>query len=143
MYYLFTDGAYSPIREQGGLACVILRNTDIVFKYSKGVPNTTNNKMELGAIIVGLKAIKGNIDHLVIITDSMYCIGCATKGWKRKKNVKLWNIFDEEYKRVSNLCPKIEWKHVKGHQASKDLFTSINNMCDKMAVNASQLCLSI
>lgn len=138
MYYLFTDGSYSSARNQGGLAVIILKGNKIVFKYSKGVLNTTNNKMELGAIIVGLKAIKKHLDQLIIITDSMYCIGCATKGWKRKKNVKLWNIFDEEYARVSNLCPKIEWKHVKGHQASNNLFTTVNNMCDKMAVSASQ-----
>lgn len=95
--------------------------------------NTTNNRMELGAIIVALKAIKRSIDSVIIYTDSMYCVGCASLGWKRKKNQMLWKIFDEELERVNNLCPKIEFKHIKGHEGNY-----YNEMCDKLAVKASQ-----
>ena len=109
---LITDGAYSSSRDQGGLGFVFIRDGTKVFEYSKTVKNTTNNKMELGAIILGLRAIKGSIDSLVIVSDSMYCVGCATKGWKRKKNQKLWEAFDKEYSRVSSLCSNITWKHV-------------------------------
>ena len=134
---LITDGAYSSSRDQGGLGFVFIRDGTKVFEYSKTVKNTTNNKMELGAIILGLRAIKGSIDSLVIVSDSMYCIGCATKGWKRKKNQKLWEAFDKEYSRVSSLCSNITWKHVKGHQNDNSEFTKWNNYVDKLAVRAS------
>ena len=137
MYMLITDGAYSSSRDQGGLGFVFIRDGTKVFEYSKTVKNTTNNKMELGAIILGLRAIKGSIDSLVIVSDSMYCIGCAIKGWKRKKNQKLWEAFDKEYSRVSSLCSNITWKHVKGHQNDNSEFTKWNNYVDKLAVRAS------
>ena len=136
---LITDGAYSSSRDQGGLGFVFIRDGTKVFEYSKTVKNTTNNKMELGAIILGLRAIKGSIDSLVIVSDSMYCIGCATKGWKRKKNQKLWEAFDKEYSRVSSLCSNITWKHVKGHQNDNSEFTKWNNYVDKLAVRASRV----
>lgn len=139
MYMLITDGAYSSSRNQGGLGFVFIRDGTKVFEYSKTVKNTTNNKMELGAIILGLRAIKGSIDSLVIVSDSMYCIGCATKGWKRKKNQKLWEAFDKEYSRVSSLCSNITWKHVKGHQNDSSEFTKWNNYVDKLAVRASRI----
>ena len=139
MYMLITDGAYSSSRNQGGLGFVFIRDGTKVFEYSKTVKNTTNNKMELGAIILGLRAIKGSIDSLVIVSDSMYCIGCATKGWKRKKNQKLWEAFDKEYSRVSSLCSNITWKHVKGHQNDNSEFTKWNNYVDKLAVRASRI----
>ena len=138
-YILFTDGAYSSSRDQGGLGFVFIRDGTKVFEYSKTVKNTTNNKMELGAIILGLRAIKGSIDSLVIVSDSMYCVGCATKGWKRKKNQKLWEAFDKEYSRVSSLCSNITWKHVKGHQNDSSEFTRWNNYVDKLAVRASRV----
>lgn len=136
---LITDGAYSSSRDQGGLGFVFIRDGTKVFEYSKTVKNTTNNKMELGAIILGLRAIKGSIDSLVIVSDSMYCVGCATKGWKRKKNQKLWEAFDKEYSRVSSLCSNITWKHVKGHQNDSSEFTKWNNYVDKLAVRASRI----
>lgn len=136
---LITDGAYSSSRNQGGLGFVFIRDGTKVFEYSKTVKNTTNNKMELGAIILGLRAIKGSIDSLVIVSDSMYCVGCATKGWKRKKNQKLWEAFDKEYSRVSSLCSNITWKHVKGHQNDSSEFTKWNNYVDKLAVRASRI----
>ena len=136
---LITDGAYSSSRDQGGLGFVFIRDGTKVFEYSKTVKNTTNNKMELGAIILGLRAIKGSIDSLVIVSDSMYCIGCAIKGWKRKKNQKLWEAFDKEYSRVSSLCSNITWKHVKGHQNDNSEFTKWNNYVDKLAVRASRI----
>lgn len=139
MYMLITDGAYSSSRDQGGLGFVFIRDGTKIFEYSKTVKNTTNNKMELGAIILGLRAIKGSIDSLIIVSDSMYCIGCATKGWKRKKNQKLWEAFDKEYSRVSSLCPNITWKHVKGHQNDSSEFTRWNNYVDKLAVRASRV----
>ena len=83
---MYTDGAYSPIRDQGGVGIIILRDGKEVLRYSNMYKGTSNNQMELGAIIIALRMIKGKIDSLTIYTDSQYCIGCATLGWKRKKN---------------------------------------------------------
>lgn len=132
-YECYSDGAYSSSRNQGGVGIVLLRNKQKVFEFSKGFKDTTNNKMEIVAALMVLKCFKKPVDHITIFTDSMYVIGCATLGWQRKKNIFLWKLFDEEYTRVSALCPNIEFQHVKGHADNK-----WNNYVDKLAVNASQ-----
>lgn len=132
-YTLITDGAYSSSRDQGGIGIVFLKGDEKILEYSKMYKRTTNNMMELGAVITGLRFIKKPIDSLTIVSDSMYVIGCATKGWKRKKNVKLWQEFDKQYSRVQELCPKIEFIHVRGHNGDK-----WNEYCDKLATTASK-----
>lgn len=129
----YTDGAYSSSRDQGGIGIVILKNGQVVCQYSRMYKNVTNNKMELAAIIITLRAIKSKIDTLTIYTDSMYCVGCSSLGWKRKKNKSLWAEFDKQMERVKELCPDIAIKHIKGHDGNK-----YNEMCDKLAVRASQ-----
>ena len=140
-YKLITDGAYSSKLDQGGLGLVFLKDDELILKYSKMYKHTTNNQMELGAIITGLKCITKPIDNLTIISDSMYCIGCATKGWKRSKNVKLWEEFDKQYSRVSELCPNITFVNVKGHQSGTNLTQEAywNKYVDRLAVSASTL----
>jgi ribonuclease HI len=131
-YECYTDGAYSSARNQGGIGIVFLRNGERVMDYSKGFKDTTNNRMEIGAALYILKCFKRPVDKITIYTDSMYVIGCATLGWKRKKNIELWKQFDEEYRRVSKLCPSITFQHVKGHAENK-----WNNYVDQLAVAAS------
>lgn len=139
-YTLITDGAYSSSRDQGGIGLVFLRDNNKILEYSKAYKGTTNNIMELTAVIAGLSFVKKPIDSLTIISDSMYVIGCATKGWKRKKNVKLWEEFDKQYSRVQELCPNITFVHVKGHQSGTNLTQEAywNEYCDKLAVSASK-----
>lgn len=132
-YTLITDGAYSSKRNKGGVGIVFLKNDIKILEYSQAFNNTTNNQMELLAVLIGLKFIKKPINTLTIITDSMYVIGCAIKGWKRKKNTELWNKFDKEYNRVREMCPNITFKHIKGHTGDK-----WNTYCDNLAVNASK-----
>lgn len=133
-FEIYTDGAYSSKRNQGGVGIVILRDNKLVQKYSKGYKNTTNNRMELIAVITALKAVQKPIDNLTIYSDSMYVIGCATLGWKRKKNQLLWKVFDETFEKAQSLVStEIVFEHVKGHEGDK-----YNEMCDNLAVNASQ-----
>lgn len=132
-YVCYSDGAYSSSRNQGGIGVVFIRNGTKVSEYSKGFKNTTNNQMEILAAMAILKAIKNPINSLTIYTDSMYVIGCATKGWQRKKNIQLWRKFDEEFNRVKTLCPNIEFQHVKGHNGDH-----WNQYVDSLAVAASQ-----
>lgn len=131
---IYTDGSYSSARDQGGLAFVAVKNDKEVYRFSKSYKSVTNNKMELGAVILALASINSPIDSLTIFTDSMYVVGCATKGWKRKKNVKLWEQFDSVLSKAQALVKneiKIEW--VKGHDTN-----SFNNLCDSLAVSASK-----
>ena len=129
---IYTDGAYSSARNQGGIGIIILKDDKKIFEYSNMYKNTTNNQMEIGAIIIALRLIKKPIDSLIIYTDSMYCIGCSTLGWQRKKNKQMWEEFDKQYDRVKTLCPNIKFEHVKGHADNK-----WNNECDRLARNAS------
>lgn len=132
-YICFTDGAYSSSRDQGGVGIVILKDGKEVLRYSNMYKKTTNNQMELGAIIIALRMIKGKINSLTVCSDSQYCIGCAVQGWKRKKNKIMWKEFDKQYERVKKLCPDIRFIHVKGHDGNKH-----NEIVDKLAVTASQ-----
>lgn len=133
-YVIYTDGAYSSSRDQGGIGIVVLRDGEKVFKYSKAYKKTTNNQMELIAVITALQAVKNPINSLTIYTDSMYVKGCATLGWKRKKNVELWMKFDKAMDRAESLVVNpIQIEHVKGHADNV-----YNNLCDEIAVQASQ-----
>lgn len=131
---IYTDGAYSSSRNQGGVGVVILENDKKILEYSNMYQRTTNNQMELGAVIIALRLIRKEYESIIIYTDSQYVIGCATLGWKRKKNTKLWTEFDNQIERVKQLCQNIEFKHVKGHNGEK-----WNEYCDKLAVKSSQL----
>ena len=135
-YKCYTDGAYSSSRNQGGIGIVFIRNGKKITEFSKAFKNTTNNQMEIMAALAVLKCIQSRISTLTIYTDSMYVVGCASMGWKRKKNTHLWKVFDEELERVSALCPAIKFQHVKGHADDK-----WNNYVDKLAVEASQIIL--
>ena len=128
MIEVYTDGAYSSSRNQGGLGIVFIKDNKVIAKFSKTYKNTTNNRMELMAVIIALQSIKDE-NEITIYSDSMYVIGTATQGWKRKKNLDLW----EKYDAVIDSFKTVTFKHVKGH--STNVF---NNLCDEMAAAASQ-----
>lgn len=132
---IYTDGAYSSSRDQGGIGIVVLKEDKKVLEYSNMFKRTSNNQMELIAVILALRTITKSYDSITIFTDSQYVIGCATLGWKRKKNVKLWQEYDKQFEQISSLCPNITFTHIKGHNGDK-----WNEYCDKLAVKASQLC---
>ena len=133
-WIIYTDGAYSPLRDQGGVGIVITENNTEIQRYSKGYKGVTNNKMELLAIIIALIFVKEPLESLEIRTDSQYVIGCATMGWKRKKNVKLWNKFDEIFKEKQKLISNpITFNWVKGHSNNE-----FNNIYNEIAVAASK-----
>lgn len=139
-YIVYTDGAYSSVRNQMGIGIVFLKEGKLILEYSKMFKKGTNNVAEILAIIIAFSMIKQPIESLTIISDSMYCIGCATKGWKRNKNIKLWKEFDKQYARVSELCSNIVFQYVKGHQSELDTTEAYwNNYVDKLAVFASKL----
>ena len=132
MLQIYTDGAYKSSIDQGGIGIVWIKDNKVFKKYSKGFKHTTNNKMELIAMLCAFKSIKTSMEEVEFISDSQYVLGCLTKGWKKKKNVELWNILDKEYERVKSLVKNIKFTHVRGHQ---DCFG--NNLADELASNAS------
>lgn len=134
IYSVYTDGAYSSSRKQGGAGIVCLKGDELIFKKGFPYKNTTNNRMEIKAVTLALYCVRGHIDKLIIYTDSMYVIGCATQGWKREKNKDYWEIFDSAYAKALTMCDEIEFVHVKGHNGDK-----YNEIADKLAVEASQL----
>ena len=124
---IYTDGAYSSSRNQGGWAFVAILNNEEIFKSFGSALNTTNNRMEIMACLEALKWARDK--EVTIYSDSMYVIGTMTKNWKRKKNSDLWIKMDEAVKSVN-----ISWEHVKGHSGNK-----WNDVCDVLAVHGSQI----
>jgi ribonuclease HI len=137
-YVIFTDGAYSSSRKQGGSAFVILKDRKKVIEWSKSWKGGTNNTAEILAILCALNMFQKPVDSITIYSDSQYCLGCIFKDWKRKKNIKLWRIFDKVFEKVTGLCSSIHGIHVDGHQKDDAFTTKWNNYCDRLAVEASR-----
>jgi ribonuclease HI len=123
---LYTDGACSGNPGPGGWASIII-NGDYIHKISGSDKSTTNNRMEIIAVIEGLKMIN-ETSKVEVITDSAYVVNTMTKGWKRNKNQDLWEELDNL---VFKRDVKFTW--VKGHASNQ-----YNNECDKMAVSEYQ-----
>lgn len=130
---IWTDGAYSASRNQGGIGIVFVEDDNIIYTYSKCIKNTTNNRCELSAVIVALHSISKYIPYITIYSDSQYVINSINNNWQRKKNIKLWKLFDTVYKQAKQHCPNISFEWVKGHVDNE-----FNNEADKLAVEASQ-----
>lgn len=135
MIELYTDGASSGNPGPGGYG-VILRSGPHYKELSEGFRKTTNNRMELLAVIKGLEAIKKPGQEVVVYSDSKYVIDAVEKGWVHgwakkgfagKKNPDLWMRFLNIYR-----LHKVRFVWVKGHAGHPE-----NERCDKLAVQAS------
>src|SRR5665213_1908437 len=131
---LFTDGACSGNPGPGGWGA-ILRSGAHETEISGGDPATTNNRMEMTAVIEGLKKLKRGVS-VAIYTDSRYVMDGAAKwlpGWKKKgwktadkkpvKNEDLWRVLDDEMARH-----QIAWHWVAGHSGHAE-----NERADQLA----------
>jgi len=139
---LFTDGACSGNPGPGGWA-FILRHLQSGKELVRngGEPDTTNNRMELMAVIVGLRALK-RAAVVEIVSDSAYVLnglsswmkGWKANGWRRRekgkwaevKNVELWQELDTLISRHD-----VHFTHVRGHAGHPE-----NERCDQLAVEA-------
>jgi ribonuclease HI len=135
MIRIYTDGAAQGNPGRGGYG-VILKYGDYVKELSQGFRLTTNNRMELLAVISGLEAIKKDGIPVTIFSDSEYVINAVEKGWiwnwekqnfKKKANVDLWQRYIPLHQRFK---PKFTW--VKGHAGHVE-----NERCDYLAVQAA------
>lgn len=126
---IYTDGSCLGNPGPGGWAYSI-EATPAIHKEAGGEPHTTNNRMELQAVIEALRAC----EHLqlngpfVIHSDSSWVVKTMTDNWKRKKNLDLWEA-------LMPLLPgkEIEWKWVRGHAGHPQ-----NEDCDRRALKAAQ-----
>jgi molybdenum cofactor biosynthesis protein MoaC len=113
-YIVYTDGSCIPNPGSGGWAYEIRNSNDeIVDSLSGSDKNTTNNRMELTAVIKSIQSDFINNDSVVTIkSDSQLIINTMIKNWKKKENIDLWENL-EESKKMKNLRCKWEW--VKAH----------------------------
>lgn len=118
---IYTDG--SCLKNPGGASgwCFCLIDKGQEFILSGGEFSSTNNRMELTAVNEALKFVQGK--EYEIYTDSMLTLKCAKREWKRKANLDLWEIFDENSKNK-----KLQWNWVKSHSGNK-----YNEIVDKLA----------
>jgi len=118
---MYTDGACSGNPGPGGW-CAILCWNDREKVLSGGEPNTTNNRMELAAVIEGLAALKEPC-RVTVYTDSQYIVGVMAQGWKRKANHDLLSDLDA-------LCAvhEVTFEHVRGHNGHP-----LNERADRIA----------
>ena len=123
MILIYTDGSCLSNPGPGGWAAIILN--DISKKILKGGENnTTNNRMEMMAVISGLESVSNDGD-VTIYSDSKYVINSITLGWKRKANLDLWELLDQQL-----IGKNVEWKWVKGHSGDK-----YNEEADQIALS--------
>ena len=132
---IYTDGAARGNPGPGGYGVVLMSGKHRLEK-SEGYRLTTNNRMELMAVIAGLEALKKPGSDVVVYTDSRYVADAVEKGWvfqweskffKKKKNSDLWMRFLKVYR-----SHKVRFVWIKGHSSNKE-----NELCDRMAVEAS------
>lgn len=135
MIRIYTDGAAQGNPGRGGYG-VVMKFNDLVKELSEGFRLTTNNRMELLAVIKGLETIKRTGIPVTIYSDSEYVVNAVEKGWiwqwektnfKKKANVDLWQRYIPLHKKYN---PKFIW--IRGHAGHTE-----NERCDYLAVQAA------
>lgn len=136
--HIYTDGAAKGNPGPAGYGVVMeLVGTPYKREFFEGFRLSTNNRMELLAVIVGLEKLKNPNMTVLVVSDSKYVVdavekkwvfGWEKKGFKDKKNPDLWLRFLKAYRKH-----QVDFKWVKGHNNHPQ-----NERCDELAVMASQ-----
>lgn len=139
---IFTDGACSGNPGPGGYGSIVVTPDGQVRELGDRFDSTTNNRMEMSAVIHALKAVEHLEDDIHILTDSVYVIrGCTqwAYGWRRRgwktaegqdvANRDMW----EELTRQAAKHKNIKWHYVRGHTG-----VAGNERCDVIAVSLTQ-----
>ena len=134
--HLYTDGSAKGNPGKGGLGIVLISGKQYK-EISQGFRHTTNNRMELLAVIVGLETLNNINSQVEVFSDSKYVVDAVEKKWvfswekknfKGKKNSDLWKRFLIIYRKH-----KVSFNWVKGHAGQVE-----NEKCDALAVEASE-----
>ena len=135
MITIYTDGASRGNPGPGGYGVVMIYGS-LRKELSEGFRLTTNNRMELMSVIVGLEALKKEGTAVTIYSDSKYVVDAVEKKWvfgwekkyfKDKKNEDLWKRFLRIFRKH-----QVKFVWVKGHASNRE-----NNRCDELAVAAA------
>ena len=134
---IYTDGACKGNPGKGGYGIIMeWVGKPYVKEFSRGFRKTTNNRMELLAVIVALEQLKKDGLEIDIYSDSKYVVDAVSKGWvfgwqkkgfQGKKNPDLWRRFLKVYSKH-----KVRFHWIKGHNEHPQ-----NERCDELAVNAA------
>ena len=128
-YIIYTDGgcAVNP-GGPGGIGVVIVNTkTEEVQEVSQGFRSTTNNRMEMMAVIAALRSVP-EACSIRLYSDSQYVLNCMSNIWKKKKNTDLWKLVDQAAKGKD-----VDLRWVRGHHGDK-----YNERCDALATMAIQ-----
>lgn len=134
---IYTDGSALGNPGPGGYGVVMMSGRHRK-ELSAGFAHTTNNRMELLAVIVGLETLKADGNSVTIYSDSQYVVNSVEKGWvfnwekkgfAGKKNTDLWRRFLMCYRRH-----KVHFVWIKGHAEIPE-----NERCDVLANTAAHL----
>lgn len=138
---IYTDGSCLNNPGRGGYGVVILDNNNNRQELSGGFRKTTNNRMEILAVIIGLKALT-KAHQVTIYTDSQYVVNAMTKGWAKKWQMNNWKRNPREKAKNPDLWQEllqlsnqhqVNFTWVRGHSGNKE-----NERCDRLAFNAAQ-----
>ena len=137
--HIYTDGAAKGNPGPGGYGVVMeLVNSPYKKEFYEGFRYTTNNRMELLAVIVGLEKLKNHKTKVLVVSDSKYVVDAVEKRWvfqwekkgfAGKKNPDLWLRFLKVYRQH-----QVDFQWIKGHNSHPQ-----NERCDELAVYASGL----
>ena len=132
---MYTDGACSGNPGPGGCAAVLVDSQTHEEKTSiiNGYRHTTNNRMEIKAVVHGL-GLAGNlkdIEEIEVFSDSQLVVNTMNLGWARKSNTDLWEEMDAELSLLKTKGVRIRFTKVKGHAGNP-----FNEMADRLAVLA-------
>ena len=133
---IYTDGAAKGNPGNGGYGIVMMSGGHRK-ELSQGFKLTTNNRMELLAVIIALEEIKKENSEIILYSDSKYVVDAVVKNWvfgwekknfNKKKNPDLWIRFLKIYRKH-----KVSFVWIKGHADNKE-----NERCDVLAVEAAE-----
>lgn len=141
---LYTDGACRGNPGPGGWGYILRHHpTGYIREDSGSDPNTTNNRMELMAVVMGLSALKRSVE-VEVVSDSTYVLnglknwmqGWKANNWRTRdkkpvKNVDLWKTLDQLAQ-----VHKLKFTHVRGHHGHPE-----NERCDQLATQAADSCI--
>ncbi len=135
-YTIYTDGACQGNPGPGGYGALVLQAGTAIAELQVGFYLTTNNRMELWAVIAGIEALPLGSHQITFYSDSKYVVDAISKGWlqswlrtnfKKKKNEDLWRRY------VKCQAPhEVEMRWVKGHSTN-----ALNARCDTLATSVN------